>query len=294
MRILTPHHRTFLSLSLTDQDRKSFLRLFPELRLVKYAYRGFRRVMKFIGHIHPYFSDAPARYGIRAYLKKGSELIPLRTVERQQARREKGALSFVRVAIGAKALGHFFRIKDRFLLNQEANKRLYTLRVEKTYEDEEVRREVRVAYPSMETISVLQEEVAERGQRYKKTAFVDYLHGHTTDTEAERRLYKRLYLYDPEIAIGLRRAFSFLNAQPISIPAYNAEVKSQVREKVWNFYKFPGKTEKSKLRALIRLLSEFKSLRDKMLLDTVTKRVVTANGQITAGMNINAGGLINA
>ncbi|MEM2073936.1 MAG: phage tail protein, partial [Nitrososphaeria archaeon] len=67
LRIYTPFDKTFLSLSMNDEERKAWFALFPELRLKRFKARGKGRANKFLGNIYTFFSDAPLRFGYRAY-----------------------------------------------------------------------------------------------------------------------------------------------------------------------------------------------------------------------------------
>ncbi len=292
LRIFTPHHKTFLSLSLSDQDREKWLAKFPELRLVKYAYRGQGRENKFFGQAYPYMSDAIIRYGIRAYLKKGSQITPLASLTKIAQAKTKTAFSDVEIKRQGQAFGIFYRLRDKFLMDHDASKRLYRVRLTQEYTDIETSYKLNILTPSLDPLSVNYKEVREKGQAYKKAVYLLFLYGHTCLTDAERRLYKSVRVYDDDVSLENRRPFTYLNEKPISIPPYHAIVHAQIRSKR-NYNRFLQKQDKKGLIAATKMLSCFKSERDKMLLDTKTKRELTADGTITAGMNITVQEVIN-
>ncbi len=292
LKAYTPHHETFLSLSLTDSDRERWLEQFPELRLVKYAWKGKGRENKFLEKIYPYVSSARTRFGIRAYLRKKSQIIPLVSLARLTQTKTKTAFKEVEVRKQGQAKGIFYRLLDKFLLDHEAEKRLYRIRLMQEYQEQEVKHQLNILTPSYEPISVYYREIQEKGQAYKKAVYLWFLYGHTCFTDAERRIYKSIRIYDDEIMLKGRKPFTYLNEKPISIPPYNAIVHAQIRGER-RFTRFLQRQNKERLTSAIRMLAEFKSVRDKVLLDTKTKRVPTADGTITANMNIKVEEVVN-
>lgn len=297
VRIMVPKDRTFLSLSLSDEQRKAWYSLFPELRIVDFAYLG-KRYMRYkkdfpSASLYPYISDASTRYGTRAYLRRGSTTIPLFSQEVKEVAAQKRAIRALNICERGKAFGIFYRALDRFLCNHEAKKRFYSVRVSDTYIDFETTVSHHIVYPSAEPIEIRYETVAEQGKRYEKLSFCDYLQGHTTITDARMRLCKRLHLFDENVVAQRRNAFCFLNERPIRIPYYNAELKIAVRGKMGHL-RFPRRSDMSALTNVCAMLNEMKSLRDRILVDTVTKRQPVADGTITAGMNISIREVVNA
>lgn len=283
VKIYTPHHRTFLSVSLSDEERREWLSQFPELRLVHFAYRGRGRDNRFI--TFPCISDAQTRFGIRGYIKKAGNLMPLKTLSRKEATQIKTAIEMVEVRVPGKGYGIFYRLPDRFLYDHSARKRIYSVLLQRQYTDINTEYSLQTLTPSTTPIASRYEEVYERGTFYRKQAYCLFLYGHTTMTDAERRIYKSIRIYDDDVVVNRRRPVTFLNEKPITIPAYNAELKCRIRGK-YRFRSFLQSLDKTVLQASLRMLSEFKSARDKILLDTKTKRELVADGTITADMNI--------
>lgn len=292
VRVFTPHHRTFLSVSITDQDREKWLAQFPELRITNFAYRGKGRGNSFAGVSYPYFSDAPQRWGIRAYLVKGGQRIPLKTLSVISKDIRKQAISHVQVRIPGRAVGIFYRVKDKHLVKHEASKRLYSVKISQEYQDTETKRELKMLTPSIQPLSVRYKEIAEKGQYCRWLAFVYHLVGHTCMSDANTRLYKSIRVYDDDVVANTRNAFTHLNTKPISIPPYHAIVHAQIRGRR-RFPNFLQVHDKRHLSSVIRTLSEFSSCRDKIMLDTKTKRPPIADGTITAGMGITIEEVIN-
>jgi len=299
IRTRTPDIRTYLSLSLTDEDRAKFYGLFPELRLTKFAWAG-KRYMKYkkffpSAKLYAYDSLAIERYGHRAFLFKNRTLQPLKTYTIQYAVKEKTAESKVEVRKEGKAYGSFASsTRLKYLADQNAKERLYTLSLPVIYTDYEPITRTETITPSTEPISSKYEILHEQGKANSKT-FVLYVKGHTTDLDAEKRIWKRFRLFDPEVIPQRRNAYTFLDERPIRIPPYNAELLIDVKDKVYSkfFYKFLIATPKKALHETRKLINDYKSVRDKILLDTKTKRLPVADGTITAGREIQIGEVIN-
>jgi hypothetical protein len=298
LKILLPWDRIYLSKSLTAEERADFYKLYPELRITRIAFRGktYYKANKFyIRAYKPYTSDAETRYGMRAYIYKNGTLTPLKTQEKKVVHEEKEAVKVIEIRQKGSAKGHFGRPKDRFLVNHSARKRTYTLQVRERYTDVSVKTQTKIAYPSMSPLSVYYETVYEKGTRPKNYTYTDFLYGHTSPTSAYKRIYYKLHLYDEDVALQHRKAIAFLDAKPIRVPAFHALAKVEIVSKAFPLRnRFPGKQPKKKLEDICRLITNFKPLRDKVLIDTKTKTLITADGQITAGQKILCGGFINA
>jgi len=300
IRARTPEIKTYLSLSLTDEDRVKFYELFPELRLTKFSFPGkkYQPYQKdFLSvKLHLYDQLAINRYGHRAYLVKKGIFQTLKTYTIQYAQKEKTAESKVEVRKEGKAYGSFASsTRLKYLADQNAKERLYTLSLPVIYTDYEPITRTETITPSTEPISSKYEILHEQGKANSKTAFVLYVKGHTTDLDAEKRIWKRFRLFDPEVIPQRRNAYTFLDEKPIRIPPYNAEILIDVKDKVCSkfFYKFLIATPKKALHETRKLINDYKSVRDKILLDTKTKRKPIADGTITAGQSIQIAEVIN-
>ena len=300
LRVRTPEVKTHLSLSLTDEERQKFYELFPELRITKFAWSGKRfapYTKQFLNaKLYTYDNLAIERYGHRAYLVKNKTFTPLVSYVRKYVQKEKAAETEVEIRIPHKAEGTFIKaFVSKYLANQNAKERLYTISVQTVYTDYEPITYTETITPSTEPISSKYEILQEKGQAHPKATFISYLKGHTTDLDAEKRIWKRFRLFDPDVLPQRRYAFTFLDEKPIRIPAYNAEILLDVKSKISPrfFYKFTVATSKKELYDSITLINDFKSVRDKILLDTKTKRLPTADGTVTAGRNILIGEVIN-
>jgi|GEM_PF-5575042 len=300
LRVRTPEVKTHLSLSLTDEERQKFYELFPELRITKFAWSGKRfapYTKQFLNaKLYTYDNLAIERYGHRAYLVKNKTFTPLVSYVRKYVQKEKAAETEVEIRIPHKAEGTFIKaFVSKYLANQNAKERLYTISIPTVYTDHEPITYTETITPSTEPISSKYEILQEKGQAHPKITFISYLTGHTTDLDAEKRIWKRYKLYDPDVLPQRRYAFTFLDEKPIKIPAYYAEILLDVKARILPrfFYKFPIDMPKRELHDSIMLINDFKSVRDKVLLDTKTKRLPTADGTVTAGKNILIGEVIN-
>ena len=300
IRARTHDIKTYLSISLTDEDRAKFYELYPELRVTKYAWQG-KRYMRYrklftSAKLFIYDNLATERYGHRAYLVKNKTLTPLVSYTRKYIQKEKTAETEVEIKKPHKAEGTFIKaFTPKYLANQNAKERLYTITVPSVYLDYEPITYTETITPSTEPISPRYEILAEKGQAHPKVAFISHLKGHTTDLDAENRIWKRYRLFDADVIPQRRYAFTFLDEKPIRIPSYYAEILLDVKDKVLTkfFYKFPTTMQKKALYTSRVLINDFKSVRDKILLDTKTKKLPTADGTITAGRNILIGEVIN-
>jgi len=300
IRARTPDIRTYLSLSLTDEDRAKFYELFPELRLTKFAWAG-KRYMKYkkffpSAKLYAYDSLAIERYGYRAFLFKNRTLQPLKTYTIQYAIKEKTAEEKVEARKEGKAYGSFASSNRlKYLADQNAKERLYTLRLPVIYTDYEPITRTETITPSTEPISSKYEILHEKGKAHHKIAFVTCTKGHTTDLDAEKRIWKRFRLFDPEVIPQRRNAYTFLDEKPIRIPPYNAEILLDIKGKVTPkfFNKFMIAMPHKFLHETRNLINNYKSMRDKILLDTKTKRIPIADGTITAGQGIKIEEVIN-
>ena len=300
IRARTPDIRTYLSLSLTDKDRDKFYELFPELRLTKFAWAG-KRYMKYkkffpSAKLYAYDSLAIERYGHRAFLFKNRTLQPLKTYTIQYAIKEKTAEEKVEVRKEGKAYGSFTKSNLlKYLVNHNAKERLYTLSLPVLYTDYEPITRTETITPSTEPITSKYETLQERGNANYKIAFISYTHGHTTDLDAEKRIWKRFRLFDPEVIPQRRNAYTFLDEKPIRIPPYNAEILLDIKDNVPPkfFNKFLIAMPHKFLHETRKLINNYKSVRDKILLDTKTKRIPIADGTITAGQAIKIQEVIN-
>jgi hypothetical protein len=300
IRARTPEIKTYLSLSLTDEERVKFYELFPELRLTKFSFPGkkYQPYQKdfLSAKLHPYDQLAINRYGHRAYLVKKGIFQPLKTYTIQYAQKEKTAESKVEVRKKGKAYGSFASsTRLKYLADQNAKERLYTLSLPVIYTDYEPITRTETITPSTEPITSKYEILQEKGNANYKIAFISYTHGHTTDLDAEKRIWKRFRLFDPEVIPQRRNAYTFLDEKPIRIPPYNAELLVDVKDKVCSkfFYKFLIATPKRALHETQKLINDYKSVRDKILIDTKTKRTPAADGTITAGQSIKIQEAIN-
>jgi hypothetical protein len=300
IRARTPEIKTYLTLSLTDEDRVKFYQLFPEIRFTKFSFPGkkYQQYQKdfLSAKLHTCNQLAINRYGYRAYLVKKDIFQPLKTYTIQYAQKEKTAEEKVEVRKEEKAYGSFTKSNRlKYLINQNAKERLYTINLPVIYNDYEPITRTETITPSTEPITSKYEILQEKGKANYKTAFIHYVKGHTTDLDAEKRIWKRFKLFDPDVIPQRRNAYTFLDEKPIRIPPYNAEILIDVKDKVYSkfFYKFLIATSKKALHETQKLINDYKSVRDKIFIDTKTKRIPIADGTITAGQAIKIQEVIN-
>lgn len=142
-----------------------------------------------------------------------------------------------------------------------------------------------VIFPSEEPLSIKYEMVFEKGKRYPKLAFCDFLYGHTSITDARYRVYKSLRIYDDEVAVQKRNAVAFLNHKPLNMPPFNVEMLISIRNKKPSNRLIPYRAD-NKLTKAVENIRTMQSIRDRIYLDTKTKTYAVANGVFKAGDNI--------
>lgn len=302
IRVARPPIKMHLAPSLKVPERNHFLARYPQLRVYRYRDRGaavnvmgLRRML--MGKSYPGFSDAALRYGPRAYLwEKGVET-PLATVERFRTNEQGEAVSFIEVRRRSQSNTMFVgRLQRRlFPANTGARQRIYTVETRQDYVAQKEALHFSTVKPSLEPILHQAEQVGERGARRAFMLNDSYFGGgprrgsFLAPSSARDRLFDRLYLFDPEIAVERRRQGTHLGAARFSIPHHRAELTVRIRSRrptrsLGRFISgFFVKADQSRLNQLKNFMGLMKPLSTQLMLSTRTVEPVTAQQTIRAG-----------
>lgn len=119
-------------------------------------------------------------------------------------------------------------------------------------------------------------------------------------SDAWRNLFQRWYLLDPTRVPDSRKRYTHLAFTRLGMPVYNAELKVSIPGKAYpreawrfvsGFLRDPGETAEQVSDALMAVRVS-KSLRDKVLVNTKTQRVLRASDLVRVGSGIRVGSLV--
>jgi hypothetical protein len=250
----------------------------------------------------PVPSDAAARVGKRAILfepRDGSET-PQAYVTRETVTAERVAEEHGEIRIKGRR-GHGVFAGDapraRSFFGGEVSGRVVTVKTNRDYQDRDERLTLRTVSPGLAPIEVNPEQVAVRGTANGVQFCGRPLGGHLMRAQAGDRMYDRLYLFDPERAVASTGAQQFMVGR-FGMPPYHAEIEVKVpgRRSRWHFDRFmrghakPADTER--LEAARRAVKVAKARRDKILIDTTTRRPMRFGDGIHFGDNLTFGTLM--
>jgi phage tail-like protein len=282
---IVPPDKFFLAHAFTDEQRAAWLARFAQIRIFRFRNRGvqtygaftsrgaYKLHKSFLGDqsgnptFFPYTTDAPDRWGRRAFLwDKGSHPLatgletPMRWIEREKVVQQEHVYDYERVLIPGKARsvflgstsarGNFGRKDGRwFPIKSRANTRIVTLSVQR---DLDIHTEISLpkfaVRPSLEPITVFPEQIAERGTSKRgqqifcsrKGRWLDpetkqrkivkgFLKGYMPGTTSRFRLYDRIHLHDPLRLPDRRSRGTYLGHARLGMPAFTAKLSVEVR-----------------------------------------------------------------
>ncbi len=262
----------------------------------------------FWGHSHYVVSDAPARSGVNAYLwDKGNhpaasgEETKLRWAEFSTETGTQQATNVERIYIPGKASkrklfwgGHLNgRANGGHFWGGEIRKaRTVTVRETADVSTQSTVRKIKTVAPSTDPVDLVPEVVGEVRPAIRSKIYFSKRHkrhwGNTywLRSNAHLRIYKKYYLYDPERSVNDRRARFYWGHFRWGMQPYHAELLVKVRGKrhrnqmYWSrgfwgqHYAHDEKIEKI-FNDSLRAVRLSKSKRDKILIDTTTRRYRT-------------------
>lgn len=230
---IVPPAKTYIGAALTLAERNAFVQRYPQLRI--YPQRtASRRVgamlaRQYLGDaVHPVQTDAAMRLAPQTYLYRDGVETPLQSIERETINTERQAqtITEVRRPGSAGALGFCGR-PVRWTARSDAGARMYRLALDTPYLDgHEVLRRVAVT-PGLEPLSLRYDWIAGRGTVHGVHAG-QHVSGHLVRSSARERIYKRLWLFDPELSVSRRGAMSFCDASRLTMPAHHAQLSVSI------------------------------------------------------------------
>lgn len=315
-----PPHKSFIGTTLTDEERKRFEALMPEIRVYPYCHKGVKASF-FCGDcvgdpaqdwgVFPAQTDALLRIGdlVELYDPVTNGTTPLNYFKIEKEWVEKKATDTIEIRLKSTAHGIFCGdVLYGYTVNEGADKRLYTVRFERKYQEEYERRIPLSIQPSLTPVRSYYEIEQQPGNRGYATFLANryddlyrdtggsYLKGaYTAATDVYMRIYKKLKLFDPERAqlFTGHKATSFLGAFRIGeLPAHYARIAIDMQGKKPRkclhcagfvgeyFYKSDASDRISIMRDVVKMSAR---LSDKILVSIKNRRPVRAMQIIKAG-----------
>lgn len=329
---IRPPDKTFCGAALTLADRNAWLRQFPQLRVYPFRSRGTAAGSHlgwcYLGDTNgsacwPAIGDAIARIGDRAYLyRDGAETLLVSALVETET--SEGTLVTAREA----------RLPGKFPYtlfcggsvggypsDTQASLRVYRTWDESPYDDRSAAIRITAARPSLTPLRLQYDSVAVTGSWSlgngiflscrraqgpdvqacfahtggKTCGFVD---GHFADLDAGRRIYRRLYLFDPAAPPIYRGRSTHLGAVRLGLPHYHAVLRVKARRTPHRRVAFcptvgplhPSALDADKrITAVRNVLSPVRSARDKIQFSTRTRGPLTAGGRLFASPSLVCG-----
>ena len=314
IKAVNPPSKLFAAPSLTEEQRRTFLARYPELRIFPFRARGNRgrrggrfgwlglyHRNDFCGSIYPLQSGAAARLTPRAQIVDGGIVTELATISREWDWRETKVSQTVEIRRrSTRRYGAFMGSFFRFAPGMGARARIYSVTTEQAIAvPGHEKLALRTVTPSLTPISVVADDVRQRGLRRGMFAGAAFPGGgfnfaHPTGTTARDRIYKRLYLFDPARALERRGRTTHIGASRLGMPPFWSELTVKIRNKRPKrafgpyVYGFLVKPDNTKYENALRLLRVTKRASTKVLINTKTVRTITAGvshlaGEVVAG-----------
>lgn len=229
VRAITPPAKSFVSPALTRAERNAFVARYPQLRIYRHRSIGQRVGMHCgdpLGRGWPVRSEAALRIAPRAYLYKDGVETELTVVERQTFTRTASAQSHTLTEVAIPGAAGRLSFAVRFpghLTVTEAARRFYRVTLREAYQDRaEVLRKQTVE-PGLQPIDLHPDAMVQTGKATGVHAG-QFVARYLTPGTAGDRIYQRLYLFDPDVAVIRRVATLHLNAGRLGLPAHHAEL----------------------------------------------------------------------
>lgn len=293
-RAVTPPAKLFASAALTVDERNAFVARYPELRLYRHRVVGQRQGAMLHkayagGATYPLISDALLRVLPRAYLARDGRETELTAVERESTSRTGQAETVTEVRAPGTAAGLAFCTGHvQHLAKSDAAKRIYRVRLAQTYQasSETVRRST--VQPGLTALDVRYDQVAMPGQARGRFAG-QALGGQLLTSTARDRLYQRLHLFDPDVALQARTSALHLNQGRLSMPAFHAEVAVRITGRqqptaAWRFtHGHLVAQPQSQLGDCLEAMRDMARAADRIAVNTAIEKPATAGEQNPAG-----------
>jgi phage tail P2-like protein len=310
--VITPPNTLYLSVSYTPEEYEAWLSRMPQLRI--YPNRmpsgvGGLHVGQYLGY-HSYtltsqaFFQATPRVTIWRPGQAEKDLLTLD--KRLSDPTITQAEEFLQVREPRPTWGMFIGTAGPWYPQEsKASEQIFTVRT---------RRDVTIpgttqlaaelAGPGLEPIDVRSKPTIREGKPfvgvYGGGSILGYgLSKYLLSSQARQQVYRRIHLYDPENRINAHSGRTFLGYNfRFGQAAYTADIKVKVEQKrppaayspfSYGFILNPDTTAHDDI---VNAVVTHKSLRDRILVNTRTKGVITA-GAMTAGEDVVAGQIIS-
>ena len=295
---IVPPAKTFAGVALTIEERNAFVARYPQLRLYPQRLNGRKVGAMLIGlypgaSVHPVQSDAELRLAPRAFLFRDGVETPLDVLVREQQTTTRLATTVTEVR--KPGLGRplaFCGNVCRWPARSDAKLRIYRLVLESPYQSQiETLRRVTVS-PALSPITVRYDWIAGEGRTTGIHAG-RFVSGYLQRSTAHERIYRRTWLFDPDVDIARRGAMSFCGSSRLSMPAFNAELTVAVqgrldKRQAGRFVQgFLVRADMTRYQDAFEAMRDVARAADRVGIDTMALKPITA-GNVLAG-NASAG-----
>lgn len=306
VRAVLPPAKLFLGQTLSIDERRAFLALYPEIRITSVVQRGHAGRAFFPGPIQsgPYRRNAfladesgaasfPAdlqareRFGRRGLYVDGSISVPLAVAEIRQDANGLPIDAFERLVIPGRAAGGYFTDApkfQRFLGETISAERVVSLRIVSASDPTPV-----AVRGGLNPISVEPELVRVHAQN-RWGAFCGRFAGRFfVESRADVSIYQSIRLHDTRRALARRKAFTFLNADRFGMDAFTAELDIAIRGRrpriIQNLFMtgFLYAGDREKEAKVYRAIAASKAARDTILVNTKISRPPTLGNDLFVG-----------
>lgn len=306
VRAIVPPSKIFAAPSLTVAQRNQFLQKYPELRVYSYrsagdlgcglafgrfyasnpsAISGHRAKRYLVG------STAPGRYGRQAYLYQNGANTPLQTTTRYQETTSGFGVDYHEIHKQGTAAGLFASVASARLCvaDHKAAERIFRIRINSSYTSIVDRVHYNTVKAGLDPMGYNSEPAALTGTRRGVFTSQSYVGQCPETSTAGDRLFDRLWLFDPSIPIEKRGRSTHIGGARLSMPAYHSEIVLRMRGRRPTF--MAGRfvfgqmcaSDQKPYRDAMMAVRAAKSARDKILVQTLTYKPVTAGISVVAG-----------
>lgn len=293
-KAIVPPAKTFAGVSLTAAERDAFLERYPQLRIYPQRRTGQRVGALLAGlyagvHVHPVQSDAAMRLAPQAFLYRDGSESPLQSTERQTIAEDRTAQTYIEVRQpGQSVRGSFAGLAPRWLVPSQAGQRMYRLALDTPYLDSREELHRTAVAPGLGLLDVHYDWSTTAGQESGVHAG-RHVAGHLRPSTARDRIFKRLWLFDPAVAVLRRGARSFAGASRLSMPAHHAELSVAIPAKVHT--RAAGRhlagyliaSDHKRFHDTLGGMRRVARASDRLAINTATTRPLVARGGVLAG-----------
>jgi len=331
---IRPPDKLFLSAPLSAAQRNAWLRQFPQLRVYPFRRRGTavgsHCSRSYLGDnagaaAWPALTGAAARLGQQRYLFRDGTETPLKLAKVVRTMRDGVSVDAIETRLPGRAGAHTWLGRfARFTASTHAERRVYTTTVETPYDDTSAAIRITTLSPGANPLTAQYEPIAQTQRRDTLVASGVFLScrraigpdvdacraktggrgcgfaaGFTARQDAGLRIFRRLYLHEPNAAPIRRTVASHLDAQRLGMPAYHAQLNVDLRRARTSRAQYAGGSHigrhTSDLGADARVnhargaLAPLRAARDRVWLRTAIRGPIVATNQLVCSPRLLAG-----